>query len=101
MAVRAFQKAVQTSVCVYGMDVGQPEVYHGHTLTSAISFEDAVKSVKKAAFVASEYPVIITIENHCSVPQQKIQAEILTRVSLLLLPWAMVSCAAESEVRVL
>lgn len=41
------------------------------TLTSAISFKDCLLAIKDNAFLASEYPVIITIENHLGAELQK------------------------------
>ena len=48
-----------------------PFIYHGHTLTSKIKFLDVIKTINDHAFVASEYPVILSIEDHCSLPQQR------------------------------
>ena len=56
-----------------GLD-GQPIIFHGHTLTTKIRFMDVLKTIKENAFVASEYPLIITIEQHCDVPQQRFMA---------------------------
>ena len=53
---------------------GQPIIYHGHTLTSKIRFMDVLKIIKDNAFVASEYPVILSIEQHCDIPQQRFMA---------------------------
>ena len=44
---------------------GEPIVYHGHTLTSKISFRDVCRAIAEYAFVASPYPVILSFENHC------------------------------------
>uniref|UniRef100_A0A3B5MZG7 Phosphoinositide phospholipase C n=1 Tax=Xiphophorus couchianus TaxID=32473 RepID=A0A3B5MZG7_9TELE len=59
---------------------GEPIVYHGHTFTSKILFKDVVNAVGKYAFKISEYPVILSIENHCSVDQQRVMAQHLKHI---------------------
>uniref|UniRef100_A0A8L0DJL8 Phosphoinositide phospholipase C n=1 Tax=Oncorhynchus mykiss TaxID=8022 RepID=A0A8L0DJL8_ONCMY len=44
---------------------GEPIVYHGHTFTSKILFKDVVNALRNYAFKVSEYPVILSTENHC------------------------------------
>ncbi|XP_052101648.1 1-phosphatidylinositol 4,5-bisphosphate phosphodiesterase epsilon-1-like isoform X3 [Mytilus californianus] len=61
-------------------DDGWPIIYHGHTLTTKIQFKAAVEAINKSAFVTSPYPVILSIENHCSVPQQQKMAKIFNEV---------------------
>ena len=58
----------------------EPIIYHGYTLTSKILFKDALKAIEKRAFKKSSYPVILSIENHCSVEQQCHMAEHLKDV---------------------
>ena len=83
--------------CWDGED-GSPVIYHGHTLTTKIKFkvaylqayfphqfeinlfvvvaQDVVEAINEAAFVASPYPVILSFENHCSIPQQQEMARL-------------------------
>uniref|UniRef100_A0A672P0A2 Phosphoinositide phospholipase C n=1 Tax=Sinocyclocheilus grahami TaxID=75366 RepID=A0A672P0A2_SINGR len=59
---------------------GEPVIYHGHTLTSKVLFKDVIKAIKEYAFKTSQYPVILSLENHCSIEQQKIMAHHLTSI---------------------
>ncbi|KAK2518497.1 Plcz1 [Columba livia] len=58
----------------------EPVVYHGHTLTSKILFHDVIEVVDKYAFTASDYPVVLSLENHCSPRQQEVIAEHLQNI---------------------
>jgi hypothetical protein len=53
----------------------EPIIYHGHTLTTKILFRDVLEVIRKYAFVTSKYPVILSIENHCSIEQQQAMAD--------------------------
>ncbi|KAI0827269.1 1-phosphatidylinositol-4,5-bisphosphate phosphodiesterase 1 [Trametes gibbosa] len=66
----------------------EPVVYHGRTLTSKVSVRDACSAIAKYAFVASPYPIIISAEIHCSVPQQEQLVEIMKEVFGDALVWA-------------
>ncbi|XP_053720774.1 1-phosphatidylinositol 4,5-bisphosphate phosphodiesterase epsilon-1 isoform X1 [Synchiropus splendidus] len=61
-------------------DDGMPVIYHGHTLTTKIPFKDVVEAINRSAFVNSDMPVILSIENHCSLPQQRKMADIFKTV---------------------
>ncbi|KAL7672307.1 hypothetical protein ACOME3_007196 [Neoechinorhynchus agilis] len=61
-------------------DDGWPVIYHGRTLTSKISFKTVVEAIRDVAFATSPYPLILSIENRCSLPQQTRMAEIFSSV---------------------
>uniref|UniRef100_A0A3Q3K1C6 Phosphoinositide phospholipase C n=1 Tax=Monopterus albus TaxID=43700 RepID=A0A3Q3K1C6_MONAL len=65
--------------CWDGSD-GEPVVYHGHTLTSKILFKDVISTLREYAFKTSDFPVILSLENHCSVEQQTVMAEHLRQI---------------------
>jgi len=56
--------------CWDGPD-NEPIVYHGWTLTSKLDFSEVLNdAIKPYAFYVSEFPLILSIENHCSKKQQ-------------------------------
>ncbi|XP_043952729.1 1-phosphatidylinositol 4,5-bisphosphate phosphodiesterase eta-2a isoform X2 [Gambusia affinis] len=65
--------------CWDGQD-GEPIVHHGYTLTSKILFKDVIETINKYAFIKTDYPVILSIENHCSVSQQKKMAQYMVEI---------------------
>jgi len=54
-----------------------PIVYHGYTLTTKVPFADCLEAICESAFVTSEYPVILSLEVHCSDAGQKVMATII------------------------
>ncbi|OAF65631.1 hypothetical protein A3Q56_06631, partial [Intoshia linei] len=48
----------------------EPIIYHGHTLTSKIEFLAVIETINEYAFLKSDYPLVLSIENHCSPPFQ-------------------------------
>uniref|UniRef100_A0A672R5X9 Phosphoinositide phospholipase C n=1 Tax=Sinocyclocheilus grahami TaxID=75366 RepID=A0A672R5X9_SINGR len=84
-STEAYIKALMKSCRCVELDCwdganGEPVIYHGHTLTSKVLFKDVIKAIKEYAFKTSQYPVILSLENHCSVEQQKIMAHHLTSI---------------------
>ncbi|XP_028636899.1 1-phosphatidylinositol 4,5-bisphosphate phosphodiesterase zeta-1 [Grammomys surdaster] len=58
----------------------EPIVYHGYTFTSKLLFKTVIQTINKYAFVTSDYPVVLSLENHCSPSQQEVMAEILQNI---------------------
>ncbi|XP_053194033.1 1-phosphatidylinositol 4,5-bisphosphate phosphodiesterase delta-3-A [Scomber japonicus] len=61
-------------------DKGEPVIYHGHTLTSKVPFKEVIETIAQYAFKASPYPLILSLENHCSVEQQAVMAKHLRTI---------------------
>lgn len=62
--------------CWNGPD-NQPIVKHGLMKTSRIFFEEVISTINKYAFVKSQYPLWISLEVHCSPPQQEVMVNIM------------------------
>uniref|UniRef100_A0A670HSD7 Phosphoinositide phospholipase C n=1 Tax=Podarcis muralis TaxID=64176 RepID=A0A670HSD7_PODMU len=48
----------------------EPIITHGKAMCTDILFKDVIQAIKETAFVTSDYPVILSFENHCSKYQQ-------------------------------
>ncbi|MCI4389461.1 hypothetical protein PGIGA_G00098390 [Pangasianodon gigas] len=48
----------------------EPIITHGKAMCTDILFKDVIQAIKETAFVSSDYPVILSFENHCSKTQQ-------------------------------
>ncbi|XP_046406042.1 1-phosphatidylinositol 4,5-bisphosphate phosphodiesterase delta-4-like isoform X2 [Ischnura elegans] len=50
----------------------EPIIYHGYTLTTKILLRDVLSdAIYPHAFKSSEYPLILSLENHCTEAQQE------------------------------
>ncbi|CAF0943543.1 unnamed protein product [Didymodactylos carnosus] len=65
--------------CYDGLDNNEPLIHNG-TLTSKIPFGETIEMINNCAFETSSYPLILCIENNCSLPQQNRLAELLVNV---------------------
>ncbi|GLT81717.1 hypothetical protein SLE2022_001520 [Rubroshorea leprosula] len=60
-------------------DEDEVEVLHGRTLTTPVKLIKCLESIKENAFVASPYPVIITLEDHLTPNLQDKVAKMITQ----------------------
>eukprot|EP01133_Synstelium_polycarpum_P014595 gene14595-17256_t len=65
---------------------GDPIIFHGKTLTSQIKFSHVLETIKARAFESSPFPVVLSLETHCSVPQQIKMADHLKEILGDMLP---------------
>ena len=57
-----------------------PVVKHGFTMTGDILLRDALSNIRKSAFVYSEFPVVLSIENHCNEENQLKMASMFSEI---------------------
>ncbi|GFT85491.1 1-phosphatidylinositol 4,5-bisphosphate phosphodiesterase classes I and II [Nephila pilipes] len=48
----------------------EPIITHGYTVVSEILLKEVLEAIADCAFKTSDYPVILSFENHCSTKQQ-------------------------------
>ncbi|CAF2640601.1 unnamed protein product [Rotaria sp. Silwood2] len=77
-ALHAGCRAVEID-CHDGND-GRPIVKHGYTLVRSCLFETIIRLIEPNLFKTSPYPIILDIENHCSIEQQHEMARVLREV---------------------
>ncbi|KAK9448439.1 PLC-like phosphodiesterase [Limtongia smithiae] len=54
-----------------------PVISHGRTFTSEILFADVVSIIHKYGFISTPYPLILSMEVHCSIENQILMVEIM------------------------
>ncbi|KAL3531691.1 hypothetical protein ACH5RR_005212 [Cinchona calisaya] len=78
-------KALEQGVRVIELDMwpnsnkDNVDIYHGRTLTTPVDLIKCLNSIRKHAFVASEFPVILTLEDHLTPDLQAKVAEMVTQ----------------------
>lgn len=77
-SVEGYIKALQRGCRCLEIDIwnsnnGDPEplVNHGRTFTSGISLRNVAKTIKTYAFQVTSFPLILSIENHCTPESQR------------------------------
>lgn len=78
-------KALQKGVRVIELDLwpnstkDNIDILHGRTLTTPVALLQCLRSINQYAFVASEYPLVITLEDHLTSDLQAKVADMLTK----------------------
>nr|GMD44952.1 phosphoinositide phospholipase C 2-like [Ipomoea batatas] len=78
-------KALERGVRVIELDMwpnsskDNVDILHGGTLTTPVELIKCLKSIREHAFVSSEYPVIITLEDHLTPDLQAKVAEMVSQ----------------------
>lgn len=67
---------------------GEPIIFHGHTLTSKITFRSVCETIRDFGFTVSPYPIILSLEVHCNIEGQTQMANIMKEVLGDMLPEA-------------
>lgn len=70
---------ILVSVDVFDGEI-EPVIYHGRTLMTKMPLRIICQTIADYGFVNSPYPIIISVENHCSVPQQVMMAKIMSEI---------------------
>ncbi|XP_038980895.1 phosphoinositide phospholipase C 4-like [Phoenix dactylifera] len=79
-------EALQRGVRVIELDLwpnsakDNVKVFHGRTLTKPVKLIKCLRSIKEYAFCASEYPVVITLEDHLTPDLQAKLADMITGI---------------------
>lgn len=55
----------------------EPRVLHGHTLTKGTTFREICYAIRESAFIASDLPLVISLEVHASLEQQQTMVDIM------------------------
>ncbi|BES94527.1 phospholipase C [Nesidiocoris tenuis] len=53
-----------------GSKAEEPVIVHGYTFVPEIPAKDVIAAIAESAFKTSEYPVVLSFENHCNPRQQ-------------------------------
>jgi phosphatidylinositol phospholipase C beta len=58
-----------------GNDLGEVIITHGKAMCTDVYFKDCIAAIADTAFVSSEYPLILSFENHCNRSNQEKMAK--------------------------
>lgn len=50
--------------------IDEPVIVHGYTFVQEISAKEVLEAIAESAFKTSDFPVVLSFENHCNPRQQ-------------------------------
>ncbi|KAI1724955.1 phosphatidylinositol-specific phospholipase c, X domain-containing protein [Ditylenchus destructor] len=65
---------------IFDGENGEPSITHKRTFISSISLRNALKCIGQYAFQINPYPVILTLENHVGLVQQRVMTDIFKEI---------------------
>uniref|UniRef100_A0A158R5J0 1-phosphatidylinositol 4,5-bisphosphate phosphodiesterase n=1 Tax=Syphacia muris TaxID=451379 RepID=A0A158R5J0_9BILA len=63
-----------------GENKGEPIITHGKAMCTDVFFRDVLYQIRETAFARSDYPVILSLENHCSKANQLKMAKYIMEI---------------------
>ncbi|KAJ5210497.1 hypothetical protein N7491_010304 [Penicillium cf. griseofulvum] len=77
-SVKSPQRPVDEEAATSHMPVRvEPRVLHGHTLTKGTTFREICYAIRDSGFIASDLPLVISLEVHASLEQQQTMVDIM------------------------
>ncbi|GBM78881.1 1-phosphatidylinositol 4,5-bisphosphate phosphodiesterase beta-1, partial [Araneus ventricosus] len=58
----------------------EPIITHGYTVVTEVLLKEVLEAIAESAFKTSDYPVLLSFENHCSPKQQAKMANYCTKI---------------------
>nr|XP_023691401.1 inactive phospholipase C-like protein 2 isoform X1 [Paramormyrops kingsleyae] len=79
--IRALKMGCRSlEVVVWDGPDNEPLVYVGSSVASQLAFSKILDVINQFAFESSEYPLILCLVTHCSLPQQKVMAQHMKKI---------------------
>uniref|UniRef100_A0A8C6SRW6 Phosphoinositide phospholipase C n=1 Tax=Neogobius melanostomus TaxID=47308 RepID=A0A8C6SRW6_9GOBI len=79
--IRALRMGCRSiEVIVWNGPDNEPVVYIGSSIASQLALSKILDIINQYAFESSEYPLILCLVTHCSIPQQRVMAQHMKKI---------------------